>query len=462
MSVINNYHIILKRACFALSLLFIADSMHAQLSFSDATETPIEISPTANSGLDGIYVLDNTLGVKASVPVEGVAADAKVYIFSNLGAAYAQQIESSSLIRGTVTFSLQSGDMGYVVESSTGRSKYYWVTDYSHHLYDVTGVSVLDAESDCDRLALKLHGSAPVINYYTINGRPVEIPRDIQVSYNTLVFDETVYAYNQQTGEHTVAHAGVDGVVRVPSPLCATEFTVTGDRFLIAWGQPVVHSTHTVNPMAVEAHTKAEATEHDAPNEKTEEGSEALGGSGPCEVTFTAAVTDGAEFHQWQIARDEEFDLIDLQYSDLDFTYTFREQGYSYVRFVAADASGNCEYYGDTYTVYIGDSRLECPNAFSPGASEGVNDEWRVSYKSIIDFHCAIFNRWGVQVATLTHPSQGWDGRYKGKLVPAGVYFYVIEARGADDRKYKLSGDINVIRYKGYDSPAAPEEPAEE
>lgn len=452
------------RACFALGLLFSAGSLQAQLSFSGATETPVEITPASNSGLDGIYVLDNTLGVVASTKVDGDVSAAKVYIYSNLGAAYAQQIESySSIIRGYVSFNLHSGDMGYVVESASGRSKYYWVTDYSHHLYDVSGVSVLDADSDCDMLALQLQGSAGIINYYSINGRTVEIPRDIVVSYNTLIFDETAFDYTQQSVEHTVAHAGTDGIVRVSSPLCATEITVTGDRFLTAWGLPVSHSTPTMNPMAIEGHTKAEVTEHDSPNEKTEEGSEALGGSGPCEVTFTAAVTDGAEFRQWQIARDEEFNLIDLQYSDLEFTYTFREQGYNYVRFIAANASGNCEYYSDTYTIYIGDSRLECPNAFSPGASEGVNDEWRVSYKSIIDFHCAIFNRWGVQVATLTHPSQGWDGRYKGKLVPAGVYFYVIEARGADDRKYKLSGDINVIRYKGYDSKGTPsEEPTEE
>ena len=48
-------------------------------------------------------------------------------------------------------------------------------------------------------------------------------------------------------------------------------------------------------------------------------------------------------------------------------------------------------------------------------------------------------------MATLTHPSQGWDGKYKGKFVPNGVYFYVIRARGADGKKYNLSGDINII-----------------
>ena len=30
----------------------------------------------------------------------------------------------------------------------------------------------------------------------------------------------------------------------------------------------------------------------------------------------------------------------------------------------------------------------------------------------------------------------------------AGVYFYVIRAKGSDGKEYKLSGDINILRYK--------------
>jgi hypothetical protein len=48
-------------------------------------------------------------------------------------------------------------------------------------------------------------------------------------------------------------------------------------------------------------------------------------------------------------------------------------------------------------------------------------------------------------MATLTSPDQGWDGKYKGKFVPSGTYFYVIKAVGADKKKYNLSGDINII-----------------
>ena len=158
--------------------------------------------------------------------------------------------------------------------------------------------------------------------------------------------------------------------------------------------------------------------------------------------------TDAAIFTQWQMARDEEFEDVIYRTSDLEFDYTFTEMGTTYVRFTAANASGDCTAYGDTYSVYIGESALRCPNAFSPGASEGVNDEWRVSYKSIISFECYIFNRWGEKMAEFHDPAQGWDGRYKGKIVPAGVYYYVIKARGSDGKDYNLSGDINILNYK--------------
>ncbi|MDE6248419.1 MAG: gliding motility-associated C-terminal domain-containing protein, partial [Paramuribaculum sp.] len=99
------------------------------------------------------------------------------------------------------------------------------------------------------------------------------------------------------------------------------------------------------------------------------------------------------------------------------------------------------------YTIQIGESRLECPNAFSPDASEGINDEWKVSYKSIVSFECHIFNRYGQLMKHFNDPSQGWDGKYNGKFVPAGVYYYVIKARGSDGKKYDLSGDINIVKY---------------
>ncbi len=118
------------------------------------------------------------------------------------------------------------------------------------------------------------------------------------------------------------------------------------------------------------------------------------------------------------------------------------------MRFTANNADGTCEYTGPVYEVFIGESRLEIPNAFSPEATPGVNDLWKVSYKSLVSFQCHIFNRWGTEIYTSTDPSQGWDGKYRGKFVPAGVYYYIIKAKGSDGVEYERAGDINIIKYK--------------
>ena len=150
------------------------------------------------------------------------------------------------------------------------------------------------------------------------------------------------------------------------------------------------------------------------------------------------------------MSEDPEFENIDYRFTDRDLDYTFMNEGTFYVRFIGSNSDGSCEQYGDTYTVSIGSSELKCPNAFSPGASEGVNDEWKVSYRSIIDFECWIFDRYGNEICHFTDPDQGWDGKRGGKLVKPGVYFYVVQATGADGKKYKKSGDINILRYKTY------------
>ena len=33
-------------------------------------------------------------------------------------------------------------------------------------------------------------------------------------------------------------------------------------------------------------------------------------------------------------------------------------------------------------------------------------------------------------MCSFNNPADGWDGKYKGKVVPSGVYYYVIKAKG--------------------------------
>ena len=106
-------------------------------------------------------------------------------------------------------------------------------------------------------------------------------------------------------------------------------------------------------------------------------------------------------------------------------------------------------------TVIISDSHLEMPNAFSPnddgynniyGAKGVCNPESTGRYRSIVEFHAYIFNRWGQKLYEWTDISSGWDGTYNGSPVKDGVYYVLVNARGADGKVYNIRKDVNLIR----------------
>lgn len=394
----------------------------------------------ASTGLDAIYVLYDLSNASFQF---SSSKSPKVYTFSSLGAAYSQEVP---VIKTGDKYVIENiaGNRGYVIESGTS-TYYMWIVDYSAFFPDIDAIS-FGPESDCTNVVLDITGNADAIPYYTINGRKMELNREMELKYNTLTYSENAIGFIENEISETLSHVG--SKIYVDAPLCNTEFILTGDKYLRLWGIPEIEcQSPYYTAIALSAFTSAEQESRVADNEQKNE-IEGLGGSAPCVINFHASVTDAAIFREWQISKDLEFNDIFFRDNNLDFSYTFQDEGTTYVRFTASNDAATCDYYGQTYEVSIGSSILICPNAFSPGASEGINDEWKVSFKSIIDFECHIFNRWGVQVARLSHPSDGWDGKYKGKIVPSGVYYYVIKARGADGKNYNLKGDINIINQK--------------
>ncbi len=425
----------MKRYVATLLFPLVALPAIAQLSFDGADRVPVSVTPASSTGLEAIYVAYRTEGLRLSWQ-EGTSV--KWFRFGSSGAAYAEQISEGTSI------TLSSGDTGIIVETE-GRSHYYWIADYSLHPFSASTLEPLAEQNDCARLQLSFTGSADRMLAYTINGRPEEINREITLEYNTLRYDSDAANFVIDPIIHK--YSSINSIFSVDAPLCDTHFTLSGDRFLHAWGQIETIESSLISAAAISAETSAEQTERTNDNEQQVTGA-LLGGSAPCEITFNAVVSDAVAFYEWQFSTYPEFDEIDNRFNQTELTYIFRDMGTTYVRFFAADASGNCTFSSQTYEVVIGESAILCPNAFSPQSSPGVNDEWKVSYKSITSFDCHIFNRWGVELFSTKDPAVGWDGRHKGKYVPAGTYYYVIKARGADGRNYNLSGDINIINSK--------------
>lgn len=430
-------------------LLSLCNSVNA-LDFSGNRYAIINEKPETSTGLNDLFVVYEVSGL--TMTYHANSQNVEWYKFSNLGGAYAEKLTDVKQSGNDYSVSGFEGNMGYYVEDNN-RRYYYWIIDYSAHYPQFSSLEP-SQQQGCDMTELSFAGKCDKITYYTINGQAKTLNRDVVLSYNTLEFDESSMSFNLTTAEKSFQY--VSSSIYTNSPLTDTQFTLSADKYLRSWNEAMSITSGTFQTNAVSAETTAEQEERQSDNERKGETS-SLGGSAPAIITFKAVTSDAVAFTEWLFSDDAEFENITLRMTEKEFTRTFNEQGVTYIRFVASNASGTCNYIGTTYEVNIGESVLECPNAFSPGTSEGVNDVWKVSYKSIIDFECHIFNRWGIEVCSFTDPSQGWDGRYRGKLVKSGVYFYVINAKGADGKEYKLKGDINIINYNS--SASTPEQP---
>lgn len=409
----------------------------------------IEVQPEASTGLNTIFVVYDTKGCSLNFKASN-GYTAIVYKYSNLGGGYAEEIKNVERESTKISIPLSTDDLGYIIED--GSTRYYcWVTNYSNHFMTLQG-AYPNEEPNCDYSVLNIEGSAPAINYYTITGQPRVLSREIHIEYTTQEFDESSTQF-VNVDEQKVYESLGSIVSIAPPAYCSTHFTISGDRFIKQWNKELSIETNIVQPTAVECRTEAIQEEYDS-----QEGSNimkgdgnGLGGSAPATISFNAYVTDAIIHYEWQMSREPNFENPDYRFYQQNLDYTFTEEGNFYLRFIGSNADGSCESIGDTYTVSIGASALECPNAFSPN-DDGVNDIWKVSYRSLIDFHCEIFNRNGQRIYAYDDPSGGWDGTWNGRKVKPGVYYYVIVATGADGQKYKKSGDINIINARFYDN----------
>ncbi len=192
------------------------------------------------------------------------------------------------------------------------------------------------------------------------------------------------------------------------------------------------------------------------------------GKNAPLVAHFAANPSDVGDYtarYEWKIYRAEEKDAPIVHRFEEEIDYTFTESGTFYVQLYATfvlntdTISFPEEGEENPFVVAISESKLEMPNAFSPNG-DGFNDVYKAKdgYQSIVSFKATIFNRWGQKIYSWDDPAGSWDGKWHGKTVKDGVYFVVVDAKGADGHHYKIRRDVNVITGYRDDSSSTPTE----
>lgn len=172
-------------------------------------------------------------------------------------------------------------------------------------------------------------------------------------------------------------------------------------------------------------------------------------GEAPLEVTFRANPSDMGSHtpaYEWHFSKQGESGELFVRYEE-DTFYRFVESGTFNVTLVTTLTDTGEQVDSTTIVVAIAESKLEFPNAFSPNG-DGINDTYKAKkgYRSIVEFHAYIFNRWGQKLCEWTDPADGWDGTYKGRDVKDGVYYVLVNAKGADGHEYHIRKDVNLLR----------------
>lgn len=107
--------------------------------------------------------------------------------------------------------------------------------------------------------------------------------------------------------------------------------------------------------------------------------------------------------------------------------------------------ANGCVYQQSRDTLYFDDRAKQYPNAFTPN-SDGANDIFLpVMFCPVLDYHLAVYNRWGELVFETVESSQGWDGTIKGQVAPVDVYAWVLEFRSGASRM-RRTGSVTLLR----------------
>ena len=86
-------------------------------------------------------------------------------------------------------------------------------------------------------------------------------------------------------------------------------------------------------------------------------------------------------------------------------------------------------------------------NAFTPNG-DGIHDMWWVTDGNACTNQVIVkvFNRYGAVVYENGNYENNWDGKYKGKPVPDGTYYYMIQYRLISGKIVTAKGDVTILR----------------
>ncbi|MBQ0075965.1 MAG: gliding motility-associated C-terminal domain-containing protein [Bacteroidales bacterium] len=414
---------------FSLLLLLIGwGSMYGQVLQVTADPSAYKTLTAANTGVDHVYLFTK----------------ADYFEFATIGYQLADwyDVGTGALVSHNYsTFINAESGHTYRVEVG-GESETFAVIDWSkYRLANCT----LRVEPACDKTYIFVDNIGIALYYDTVGGKHT-IERQLTLEYKNAVWnDESVDWLTQEqsdtlTGDVSASEIGkllIDSDFKLSD---ATPDAPFEEDTLYAQGVVAIasacHLTHVTTRRGTEI-----TNEKEAPIKE-----DVVEGSAPLDIFFQSHPSPKTDYYDWTISRGS--DKI-TQRPERDIRYLFDDASETGpVTYTVELKVGNSTCQDSAkIDVTLNASFIMVPNVFTPNG-DGMNDEFRVAYRSICSFHCWVFNRWQHQVYSWSDPAKGWNGTINGRPAPESAYVYIVEATGCDGKKYKLKGMVNLLRGK--------------
>lgn len=128
-------------------------------------------------------------------------------------------------------------------------------------------------------------------------------------------------------------------------------------------------------------------------------------------------------------------------------TSTVYQQAGTYLVTLIATKGSCVDSVSQVISVDIG-SKLTVPNVFTPNG-DGSNDKFFLLTQNLTNIDARIYDRWGNLVFEMISEKGNieWDGKNQyGRESASGTYFYIIKAKGKDDKEFEEKGTISLYR----------------
>jgi len=172
--------------------------------------------------------------------------------------------------------------------------------------------------------------------------------------------------------------------------------------------------------------------------------------AGVSTISFSWAAIAGATGYQVSIDGGQTFTSPSSGGSGTTHTVTGLQSGQSVTIMVRATGEVSCRLSNNSSpvtgtTTNPQSSEIFVANAFTPNG-DGKNDIVYVLSENIKSVRFYVYDQWGSLLYTSQSKQNGWDGSFKGKTQPTGVYVYYLEAIMNDGKQVKKKGTITLLR----------------